>query len=153
MKAHALTASIRRSESLMLLGVAGLLIVASLVAFGQAVWLLIPSSQGHGTAQGLISVLDRILLVLMLVELLHTVRISMGSGELRCEPFLIVGLIAAIRRILVVTLQSSALVGTHHVTAEEQSRWIGSMVELMVLGLLVAVMVGAIFVLRRAGVT
>ena len=38
-------------------------------------------------------VLDQLLLVLMLVELLHTVRISVRSETLIMEPFLIVGLI------------------------------------------------------------
>ena len=47
------------------------------------------------------------LFVLMLVEILHTVRVSIRSGNLNAEPFLIVGLIASIRRVLVITLQSS----------------------------------------------
>lgn len=152
MKCGTLTAVIRRSESLLLLGVAGLLIVASLVAFGQAIFMLAPHPHETIAAQGLVAVLDRILLVLMLIELLHTVRISMGSGELQCEPFLVVGLIAAIRRILVVTLQSSALVGPPHSAIDEQGPWMGSMIELLVLGFLISVTVSAIFVLRRTGV-
>jgi hypothetical protein len=36
----------------------------------------------------------------MIVEILHTVRISLRSHILVAEPFLIVGLIAAVRRIL-----------------------------------------------------
>lgn len=152
MKALAQIKLIRQSESILLLGVAALLVAGSLVALVQALIMLIPSSNGGLPASGLITVFDRILLILMLVELLHTVRISLESGELRCQPFLIVGLIAAIRRILVVTLQSSSLVGSHHVAGEEQSQWMGSMVELMVLGFLITIMVGAIFVLRKAGV-
>ncbi|MEE3504150.1 hypothetical protein [Acidiphilium acidophilum] len=34
-------------------------------------------------------------------------QISIQAREIRCQPFLIIGLIAAIRRVLVVTLQSS----------------------------------------------
>ena len=45
----------------------------------------------------------------MLVEILHTVRISIRSHILVTEPFLIVGLIASIRRILVITLEVSTL--------------------------------------------
>lgn len=37
----------------------------------------------------------------MIVELLHTVRISIQSQALTMEPFLVVGLIASIRRVLV----------------------------------------------------
>lgn len=42
--------------------------------------------------------LDQLLLVLMMVEILHTVRISIRTQALTVIPFLIVGLIATIRR-------------------------------------------------------
>jgi hypothetical protein len=42
----------------------------------------------------------------MVVEILHSVRVSFHSGTLVCEPFLIVGLIPSIRRGLVITLES-----------------------------------------------
>ena len=44
----------------------------------------------------------------MLVEILHTVRISIRSHVLVTEPFLVVGLIASIRRILVITLEAAS---------------------------------------------
>ena len=46
---------------------------------------------------------DQLLFVLMLAEILHTVRVSIRSGNLNAEPFLVVGLIASIRRVLVIT--------------------------------------------------
>lgn len=49
--------------------------------------------------------LDSLLLVMMLVEILHTVDISLRQHVLSSEPFLIVGLIAAIRRVLVITAE------------------------------------------------
>src|SRR5579885_3222132 len=52
-----------------------------------------------------ILILDELLLVLMLIELLHTVRISIRTQALTVAPFLIVGLIATIRRVLVITMQ------------------------------------------------
>ncbi len=45
----------------------------------------------------------------MLVEILHTVHASIRTGTLLCEPFLIVGLIACIRRVLVITLETSQI--------------------------------------------
>jgi hypothetical protein len=45
-------------------------------------------------------VLNELLIVRMLAEILHTVRISSRSDVLVAEPFLVVGLIASIRRIL-----------------------------------------------------
>jgi uncharacterized membrane protein (DUF373 family) len=46
--------------------------------------------------------LDRILLVLILVEIVHTVVLSLRAHRLVAQPFIVVGLIAVIRRILVV---------------------------------------------------
>ena len=48
--------------------------------------------------------LDLILLVLMVVELAYTVVLSLRGSVLVAEPFLLVGLIAVIRRILVITV-------------------------------------------------
>ena len=50
--------------------------------------------------------LNQLLIVLMLVGILHTVRISIRSHVLVTEPFLIVGLIASIRRVLGITLEA-----------------------------------------------
>jgi hypothetical protein len=92
--------------------------------------------------------LDRVLLVLMLVEVLHTVRISIGSKELMSvQPFLMVGLIATIRRVLVLTLQAAQLgEGTHDGT---QTPFHNAMLELGLLGLLTVVFAIAVYLLGR----
>ncbi len=46
--------------------------------------------------------LDQVLLVLILVEVVHTVVLSLRSHTLQPEPFIIIGLIAAIRKLLFV---------------------------------------------------
>lgn len=144
----------RRSEVLLLIAVGGLLVLAAIVAFVQAIVMLVPDVIGSTATNGLVAVLDRVLLVLMLVELLHTVGISMDSGELRCQPFLIVGMIAAIRRVLVVTLQASQVTGSGSTpTIPHGAMFQNSNFELLILGFLIAVMVSAIFVLRKAGVS
>jgi hypothetical protein len=98
---------------------------------------------------GILRIIDRLLFALMLIEILHTVRASMKSGGLTCEPFLVVGLIASIRRVLVITLQSSeSTTGGMNGDAERLFR--ASMLELAVLGVLIAVMVAAIWVLHKA---
>ena len=86
----------------------------------------------------------------MLVEILHTVRISIRSHVLVTEPFLVVGLIAAIRRILVVTLEAATLT-KEGAWATEGANGIfhSSMIELGLLGLLVLVLVVSITLLRR----
>jgi uncharacterized membrane protein (DUF373 family) len=47
--------------------------------------------------------LDQVLLVLILVEIVHTVVLSLRSHRLAAQPFIVVGLVAVIRRILVLT--------------------------------------------------
>jgi len=44
--------------------------------------------------------LDAVLLVLILVEVVHTVVLSLRAHQLSAEPFIVVGLVAAIRKIL-----------------------------------------------------
>jgi hypothetical protein len=101
-----------------------------------------------GTA-AIFLLIDRLLLVLMLVELLHTVRISIRSHALVVEPFLIIGLIAIIRRTLVLTLQAEGFTQDTQWTSDVESHFRASMVEAGVLALLIAVLVASIYVIRK----
>ena len=93
-------------------------------------------------------VLDRLLVVLIFIEILHTVRLSIRSETLIMEPFLIVGLIASVRRVLVITLQAAqAFQGTE--PHEPASVFHDSMIELGLLGLLILIFVFSIYLLRR----
>ena len=58
-----------------------------------------------------IALLDQVLLVLILVEIVHTVVLSLRAHRLAAQPFIIVGLVAVIRRILFV-LSSEVKVNT-----------------------------------------
>ena len=80
---------------------------ALLVGGVKALW---QSALAGAPPAAIIELLDRALLVLMIVELLYTVQVSFRAHALLPEPFLVVGLIAAIRRILVVTAEFSRLV-------------------------------------------
>ena len=97
----------------------------------------------------LLATTDRLLFVLMLAEILHTVRVSIKSGALTCEPFLIIGLIACIRRVLVITLETSQPKGGP-AQADNPALFQSSMIELGVLGALILVMVISIYLVRRA---
>ena len=57
------------------------------------------------------NLLDRVLLVLILVEIMHTVVLSLRAHHLVTQPLLAVGLVAVIRKILFV-LSSEAAVST-----------------------------------------
>jgi uncharacterized membrane protein (DUF373 family) len=93
---------------------------------------------------------NELLIVLMLVEILHTVRISIRSHVLVAETFRVVGLIASIRQILVITLEAATLT-TEGAWTTEGARGIfhSSMIELTLLGLLVLVLLISITLLRR----
>ena len=127
-----------------------LLSVTALVTIVNAARILWEGlAQGSVAAQTL-RALNEMLIVMMLVEILHTVRISIRSHMLAMtEPFLVVGLIAAIRRILVITLEAAAL-GNETWKAEGASGiFRSSMVEFGLLGLLVFILVLSIALLRR----
>jgi uncharacterized membrane protein (DUF373 family) len=119
-----------------------------IVSGGVSLWHAV---QEHGDANSLVLTIDRLLFVLMVVEILHTVRVSFRSGTLVCEPFLIVGLIASIRRVLVITLESSQVSQPSNWTPESQQLFNSTMLELGVLGGLILVMVISIYMLRRSG--
>jgi uncharacterized membrane protein (DUF373 family) len=114
---------------------------------GQILW----AGLRHWTvAAQTLKVLNQLLIVLMLVEILHTVRISIRSHVLVTEPFLVVGLIASIRRILVITLEAATLSKEGVWTTEGASGiFRSSMIELGLLGVLVLVLVVSITLLRR----
>jgi uncharacterized membrane protein (DUF373 family) len=56
----------------------------------------------------MVHLLDRVLLALMLAEIIYTVGRISRTQMLETEPFLIVGIIAAIRRILILTAEGSS---------------------------------------------
>jgi uncharacterized membrane protein (DUF373 family) len=125
-----------------------LLALTAMLGIGSAGVSLWDAAQEHGNANSLVFAIDRLLFVLMVVEILHTVRVSFRSGTLVCEPFLIVGLIASIRRVLVITLESSQAIQTGKWTPESQGLLNSTMLELGVLGGLILVMVISIYMLR-----
>ena len=125
-----------------------LLALAAAIGLGSTVLALWNAALEHGDADSLVNTIDRLLFVLMVVEIMHTVRVSFRSGTLICEPFLIVGLIASIRRVLVITLESSQASQPGNWSPQTEAQFKGTMLELGILGGLILVMVISIFVLR-----
>lgn len=60
---------------------------------------------GSGPVNIAVTVLDRILLTLIIAELVYTLRFVLRTHEIAVEPFLFIGLIAVVRRVLIVTAQ------------------------------------------------
>ncbi len=128
-----------------------MLVVALLIALAGAGDTLWTGLQDWTGTDATVHIIDRLLFVLMLVEILHTVHASLRAGTLVCEPFLIVGLIACIRRMLVITLETSQITKPGQWTQDSRPLFDAAMLELGVLALLIVVLVGSIRVIRTAG--
>jgi uncharacterized membrane protein (DUF373 family) len=127
-----------------------LLAVAAVIGMSGTAVMLVHSLQSGADTDSLVVAIDRLLFVLMVIEILHTVRVSFRSGTLVAEPFLVVGLIASIRRVLIITLESSQANQYGKWTSEAQALLRSTMLELVVLGGLILVMVISIYLLRRS---
>ncbi|MFN3004638.1 phosphate-starvation-inducible PsiE family protein [Mycolicibacterium wolinskyi] len=89
----------------------------------------------------MLELLDGLLLVFIFVELLYAVRTSLRSRELVAEPFLIVGILACIKEIVVLSVDAAKLL-------DKGPEFARAIVQVGVLGGLVLVLAAAIFVLR-----
>ena len=120
---------------LILISAAGILLI-----FGFYYFLANISANIRNNA---LQLLQSLLLVMMLMEILHTVEISISQHRLIADPFLVVGIIAAIRRMLVVTveLEQASPVGP-------QSDYSFLLWELSLLALVTLVLSICIYILR-----
>ncbi len=91
-----------------------------------------------------IEVLNGILLVMMIMEIVYTVTRSLESHLLVAEPFLIIGAIAAIRRMIVITAEGTKIQETN------PDAFQSLLVELALLAGIVVSMAFAIWILRRS---
>jgi len=122
----------------------GLLLAASALALLVIAAFTFGQSLLSGTLGAeVVGLLDQFLLILMIVEILYTVQVSFREHTLVPEPFLIVGLIAAIRRILILTAEFSK-------PAEVvEAAFRNAMFELGLLTLLILAVVFSLFMLKK----
>ena len=90
----------------------------------------------------MIEILDGLLLIFIFVELLYAVRSSLRSHEIVAEPFLIVGILAGIKEIVVLSVEAATLM-------DKGPDFARAVVEIGVLGAVVLVLALAAFVLRE----
>ncbi|HEV8675693.1 MAG TPA: phosphate-starvation-inducible PsiE family protein [Methylomirabilota bacterium] len=134
-----------RVEDIVYVGLGILLAGTALVLLGAGVVDFSAALVG-GTLPGhVVELLDRILLILMIVEILYTVQVSFREHALVPEPFLIVGLIAVTRRILVLTAEFGKFPQSGDVPLRN------AMLELGLLSLMMLVLVASVVLLRRRG--
>ena len=124
----------------MALGV--LLAAGALVLLADATLTFVANLFAGTLPARIIGLLDRVLLVLMFAEILYTVQVSFREHALVPEPFLVVGLIAAIRRVLVITAEFS------DVKDAGSAQFRATMVELGLLTVLSLVLVVSLVLLR-----
>jgi len=129
---------------------AALLLLTALATMVSAARLLWEAVSHSSIAAQTLRVLDELLVALMLVEILDNVRISIRSHVLVTEPVLVIGLIASIRRMLVISLELAPSPNQAHGRLRAGAGFFrASMIELGQLGLLVLALVFSIALLRR----
>jgi Phosphate-starvation-inducible E family len=131
------------SESLVLvlIGLA-LVLVAVLLLYSSMYDLNQAVHQGPGEIEHKsIEILNTVLLVMMTMEIVYTVAISLESHILNAEPFVLIGIIAGIRRMLVITATSTEV-------ETNPAQFHNTLVELGLLAATVVALATAIWILR-----
>ena len=95
-------------------------------------------------SENIVHLLDRLLLILLIIEVMYTVQVSFREHSLAPEPFLIVGLIAVIRRLLVLTAELPQVLDKADPAIFRQVS-----IELALLALMIAALVASLVMLRR----
>ncbi len=122
--------ALEAAEGVVYIGISAFLVLLALGAFVIA-GRQVPALFGaDGAAQAALEILDTLLLVFIVVELLFAVRITIAKRELIAEPFLLVGIIASIKEIVVLSVKAADDLG-------KGSSFTDAMWEVGVLGVLV----------------
>ena len=135
---------LHRVESIVLTLIAVVLAVLALLLLGSSVVAMYNALLSGQIRDLAIEILDSVLLVMMTMEIVYTVALSLESHSLVAEPFLIVGAIAAIRRMLVITAESTKL----EISNPEAFR--NTLIELGLLAVIIVAMAVSIYILRRS---
>jgi uncharacterized membrane protein (DUF373 family) len=122
-------------------GVALFLLATIVLVFASAVFSITEIVR-LGPLEVSVQVLDKLLLIFIFAELLGTISTIVREREVTAEPFLLIGLIAVVRRILGVTVSIEQNLGT--------PRFDDLLLELAVLTVLVVALAAALFFTRRA---
>ena len=143
---ESITRGFIRVEDAVYVGLGTLLGSIALVLLAAVAVAFVQALLGDTLPDRAVGLLDRILLILMIVELLYTVQVSFREHALVPEPFLIVGLIAAIRRLLVLTAEFAPLL------QKNDGAFHGAMLELGLLTVMIVAFVFALVVLKKHAV-
>ena len=132
-----------RAENVVLVLIAVVLIALAVILLSDSVLTLINAARDGTIQKFSIEILDSVLLVMMTMEIVYTVTVSLEGHTLAAEPFLIIGAIAAIRRMLVITAESTK-------QFENVEVFRSTLLELGLLAFIVLAIAVAIYMLRRS---
>ena len=137
-----ITAMLTVAEDIVYIGL-GILLAASALALlsAEAVGFWHTLVSGN-IADSIVPLLDQLLLVIIIVELLFTVKVSFREHVLEPLPFLIVAAIAVSRRIIVLTAELSKLL------TEDERIFQNALFELGILTVLTVALVVSLRLLR-----
>ncbi len=134
---------LERAELAIYAATSALLVVTAggllLIAVGEMVQRLLAGAY----IGALLQVLDRALLLLMLAEIIYTVRRVAQRQQLEVTPFFVVAIIAAIRRMLIITAESATDVDL------QDPHFQAAMAELGLLALMILALAAAMRLLPR----
>mgnify|MGYP006300115339 CR=1 FL=1 len=122
---------LEKAELYIYLSTAAVLVFAAAGLLVAAVFEMIQVALQGNYVRALLQLLDRALLVLMMAEIIYTVGRIAKRMRIEIQPFLIVGIIAAVRRMLVITAESAEHVDLSDPTFQ------AALAELALLGLLI----------------
>jgi uncharacterized membrane protein (DUF373 family) len=135
------TRALEIAENLVYGGIAVFLVLSALLLLAIAAKTTL-TLIGDFTPTPLLEVLDVLLLVFIVVELLFALRITLEKRELIAEPFLLVGIIASIKEIVVLSVEAAGVTG-------EGQQFADRLWEIGVLGVLVVLLGSTSWLLRR----
>lgn len=125
--------------------VGAVLVLGATIFLGFTIYEAVVSYLANDFAGSTIRLFDRSLLTLMLAQIVYTTLGYLRSGVLQVEPVLVVGIIAVVRRILVLT----AVVGGTAGNLATSVTFDQAMVELGLLAFTVLALAVAVYLIRR----
>jgi uncharacterized membrane protein (DUF373 family) len=92
--------------------VASALIVGGAILLGVVVYEFVHDLSRVPFIANALGLLSGLLLVFIFTELISTIRVVIARRRVEVEPFLIVGIVAAVRRLIVISAEAENLLGT-----------------------------------------
>lgn len=130
------------SEDFIYIVIAFILLITSLFLTYDATHTILHFNSEISIFRWAVELIDKTLLLLMIIEILYTLKVSFQSHSLCAEPFLVVALIAAIRRILIISVETAYL----------PEKFNFHMIEISILGVLIMIFVLSLILMKKYSV-